>query len=64
VLAIGGLKEKLLAALRAGIKTVIIPKDNKKDLVEVDAKVIDNLEIIPVSEIREVLKIAIIEDKI
>lgn len=55
VTAIGGLKEKLLAALRSGIKTVLIPKDNEKDLAEIPDKVKKNLEIIPVNTIEEVL---------
>lgn len=59
VLPIGGLKEKLLSALRGGIKTVIIPKDNEKDLVEIPDNVKKGLKIIPVSEVEEVLKIAL-----
>lgn len=59
VLPIGGLKEKLLSALRGGIKTVIIPKDNEKDLVEIPDNVKTGLEIIPVSDVKEVLKIAL-----
>lgn len=59
VLPIGGLKEKLLSALRGGIKTVIIPKDNEKDLAEIPDNVKDGLKIIPVSEVKEVLKIAL-----
>lgn len=59
VLAIGGLKEKLLAALRGGIKTVLIPKDNEKDLVDLPAKVKDALEIIPISMIDEALNVAL-----
>ena len=55
VLPIGGLKEKLLAALRAGIKTVFIPKDNEKDLAEIPDNVKDNLELIPVSDVDEVI---------
>ena len=55
VLAIGGLKEKLLAALRGGIKTVLIPEENRKDLVEIPANVIAGLEIVPVSHVDEVL---------
>lgn len=61
VLRIGGLKEKLLAALRGGIKTVIIPKDNEKDLVEIPTNVKKLLHIIPVSHVEEVLKIALKE---
>ena len=55
-LAIGGLKEKLLAALRGGIKTVLIPADNEKDLVDIPDNVKDGLEIIPVSHVSEVLE--------
>ncbi len=55
VLPIGGLKEKLLAALRGGITTVLIPAENEKDLVELPATVRDGLEIIPVSHVDEVL---------
>ena len=58
-LPIGGLKEKLLSALRGGIKTVIIPKDNEKDLKEIPENVSKCLKIIPVSEVSEVLKIAL-----
>ena len=61
VLAIGGLKEKLLAALRGGITTVLIPEDNRKDLVEIPAKVLEALEIIPVSHVDEVLVRALTE---
>ena len=59
VLPIGGLKEKLLSALRGGIKTVIIPKENEKDLAEIPDNVKTGLKIIPVSEVSEVLKIAL-----
>ena len=55
VLPIGGLKEKLLAALRGGIKTVLIPEENAKDLAEIPDNVKNNLEIIPVSNMNEVL---------
>ncbi len=55
VLPIGGLKEKLLAALRGGIKTVLIPKDNEKDLADIPDNVKEGLEIIPVSTVDEVL---------
>ena len=61
VLAIGGLKEKLLAALRGGITTVLIPEENRKDLVEIPAKVLEALEIIPVSHVDEVLARALTE---
>lgn len=60
VLPIGGLKEKLLAALRGGIKTVLIPKQNVKDLAEIPANVKKGLEIIPVSTAEEVLSIALV----
>jgi ATP-dependent Lon protease len=59
-LPIGGLKEKLLAALRGGIKTVIIPEENAKDLIEIPDNVKQGMEIIPVSHVREVLKIALV----
>ncbi|MFP3383855.1 MULTISPECIES: endopeptidase La [Tritonibacter] len=59
-LAIGGLKEKLLAALRGGIKTVLIPKENEKDLPEIPDNVKEGLEIIPVENVSEVLKIALV----
>ncbi len=59
VLPIGGLKEKLLAALRGGIKTVLIPEDNVKDLVEIPDNVKDGLEIIPVAHVDQVLEIAL-----
>jgi ATP-dependent Lon protease len=55
VLPIGGLKEKLLAALRGGIKTVLIPAENEKDLAEIPVSVKESLEIIPVSHVDEVL---------
>ncbi len=59
-LPIGGLKEKLLAALRAGIKTVVIPQENEKDLAEVPDNVKAGLKIIPVSTVGEVLKVALV----
>lgn len=59
VLPIGGLKEKLLSALRGGIKTVIIPEENEKDLAEIPDNVKEGLKIIPVSNVKEVLKIAL-----
>jgi ATP-dependent Lon protease len=59
VLPIGGLKEKLLAAHRAGIKKVLIPIENKKDLVEVPKTILDSMDIIPVKNIDEVLKLAL-----
>ena len=60
VLAIGGLKEKLLAALRGGITTVLIPEENRKDLVELPANITEGLEIIPVSHVDEVLARALV----
>ncbi|MFN2101035.1 endopeptidase La [Altererythrobacter sp. MF3-039] len=60
VLAIGGLKEKLLAALRGGIKKVLIPEENVKDLAEIPDKITDGLEIIPVSHVDEVLAHALV----
>ena len=60
VLGIGGLKEKLLAALRGGIKTVLIPEENEKDLAEIPANIRDGLEIVPVSHVDEVLARALI----
>ncbi len=59
VLPIGGLKEKLLAAHRAGIKKVLIPIENKKDLIEVPKTVLESVEIIPVKNVEEVLKVAL-----
>ncbi len=59
VLPIGGLKEKLLAALRAGIETVCIPKDNEKDLAEIPDNVKKGLKIIPINVVDEVLKVAL-----
>ena len=59
VTAIGGLKEKLLAALRSGVKTVLIPQENEKDLAEVPENVKRELEIIPVSNIDQVLSYAL-----
>jgi ATP-dependent Lon protease len=61
VLAIGGLKEKLLAALRAGVKTVLIPKDNEKDLADIPDNVKNGLKIIAVSSAEEVLEHALVK---
>ncbi len=61
VLAIGGLKEKLLAALRGGIKTVLIPEENVKDLAEIPVNVKEGLEIIAVAHVDEVLARALVE---
>jgi ATP-dependent Lon protease len=60
ILPIGGLKEKLLAALRAGIKTVLIPKDNEKDLEEIPDNVKRGLKIIPVATADEVIRTALV----
>ena len=62
VLPIGGLKEKLLAAHRAGIQKVIIPKDNEKDLVDIPKKVKEDINIVAVETVDEVLKIALKND--
>jgi ATP-dependent Lon protease len=59
VLPIGGLKEKLLAAHRAGIKKVLIPRENEKDLAEVPKTILDSMQIIPVKNVDEVLKVAL-----
>jgi ATP-dependent Lon protease len=63
VLPIGGLKEKILAAHRGNIKTVIIPKDNEKDIAEVPQNVQNALDIIFVEHIDEVLEIAFVKDE-
>ena len=60
VLPIGGLKEKLLAALRGGIRTVLIPEENEKDLAEIPASITSGLEIVPVSHLDEVLARALV----
>ncbi|WP_028965328.1 endopeptidase La [Sphingomonas phyllosphaerae] len=60
VLPIGGLKEKLLAALRGGIETVLIPKENEKDLAEIPQNIRDGLKIVPVSHVDEVLRLALV----
>ena len=62
VLPIGGLKEKLLAAHRAGIKEVLLPKDNEKDLKDLPKKVKEDIKITLVSNVDEVLKIALIKE--
>ena len=62
VLPIGGLKEKLLAAHRAGIREILIPEDNKKDLVEIPKKILDNITVTPVKTVDEVLKIALTKE--
>ncbi|PIR20299.1 MAG: endopeptidase La [Deltaproteobacteria bacterium CG11_big_fil_rev_8_21_14_0_20_47_16] len=63
VLPIGGLKEKMLAAHRGGIRTIIIPKENVKDLKEIPKEILKDLEIKPVEHADEVLKIALVVDK-
>ena len=60
VLPIGGLKEKTMAAYRAGIKTVLIPADNEPDLYEVDATVKEHVEFIPVERVEQVLETALV----
>ncbi len=62
VLPIGGLKEKLLAAHRAGIKEVLIPKENEKDLIDMPKKIVDEIKITPVEYADEVLKIALTKE--
>jgi ATP-dependent Lon protease len=62
VLPIGGVKEKLLAAHRGNLKTVIIPKDNEKDLAEVPSNVLKALEIVFVEHMDDVLKVAFVPD--
>ena len=62
VLPIGGLKEKLLAALRGGLKTVLIPKENEKDLLEIPDNVKEGLTIIPVAMVDEVLSEALVRE--
>ena len=62
VLPIGGLKEKLLAAHRAGIKEVMIPKENEKDLVDMPKKIIDDIKITPVENADQVLKVALTKE--
>jgi ATP-dependent Lon protease len=63
-MAIGGLKEKLLAALRGGIKTVFIPQENEKDLTEIPDNVKQGLTIIPVTNVREVLLQALVRQPV
>ena len=62
VLAIGGLREKSMAAYRGGVKTVFIPKDNLADLEEVDAVVKENIKFVPVSNVAEILDYALINN--
>ena len=61
VLPIGGLKEKLLAALRGGLKTVLIPKDNEKDLAEIPDNVKNEIAVVPVSSVDDLLKHALVK---
>jgi len=61
VTAIGGLKEKLLAAMRSGVKKVLIPQENEKDLADIPDKIKKNIEIVPVKTIEEVLVHALLE---
>ena len=60
VLPIGGLKEKILAAHRGGVKTVLIPKENEKDLIDIPKEVLKDIDIIPVSHMDDVIPHAII----
>ena len=61
VLEIGGVKEKVIAAHRAGLKTIIMPKNNKKDLEDIPKYVIDELEFVFVEQMDEVLKVALVQ---
>ena len=61
VLPIGGVKEKVLAAHRAGIKNIVLPKDNEKDLADIPKNVLDTLNVYLVQTMDEVLKIALAE---
>ena len=63
VLAIGGLKEKSMAAYKNGIKTVIIPEDNMPDIKQFDSEVKKAITFVPVSDVNEVLSLALVEDK-
>ena len=60
VLPIGGLKEKTMAAYKSGVKTVLIPKDNEKDLDEIDKTVRESLKFIPCETVSEVLRHAVV----
>jgi ATP-dependent Lon protease len=61
VLPIGGVKEKVLAAHRAGVKNIVLPRDNEKDLADIPKNVLDTLDLHLVSTMDEVLKIALVE---
>jgi ATP-dependent Lon protease len=60
VLPIGGVKEKVLAAHRSGLKTIIVPKDNEKDLADIPKNVLDTLDVYMVESMDEVLRIALV----
>ena len=62
VLPIGGLKEKTMAALRSGVGTVIIPRENEKDLEEISAEITKGLSILPVEHMKEVLKVVLVKE--
>ena len=62
VLPIGGLKEKLMAAVRSGVKTVLIPEKNAKDIAEIEQEIVSKLEIVPVAHMDEVLHRALALD--
>jgi len=64
VLPIGGLNEKLLAAVRSGIKTVLIPKENEKDLVEIQREILDNLKIVPVENVEDGIRYVFKDKKV
>lgn len=64
VLPIGGLKEKVLAALRGGIKKILIPKENKKNLIDIPTEILEKIEIVPIEWIDEALEIALIKDEL
>ena len=61
VLPIGGLREKTMSAHRAGLRTVIFPKDNEKDLEEIPEEIRNEINLVPVSHLDEVLKLALVE---
>ena len=63
VLAIGGLREKSMAAYANGMKTVLIPEDNKKDLEQVDKKVLENIEFIPICRVEKALEYTLIRNR-
>ena len=62
VLPIGGLKEKLLAAKQAGMKLILIPQENERDLAEISEEITEGMEIVPVEKMDEVLKLALIKE--